>query len=95
VEPDLQGRGIGTVAMKAITPILDEFEIGALGTGEFGFYERLGWERWQGPTATRTDSGIVRTPEDDGGIMIRRTPLTGPLDLTETIVCDARDGDVW
>jgi aminoglycoside 2'-N-acetyltransferase I len=60
-----------------------------------GFYERLGWERWLGPTSVRTATGTERTPDDDGGIMILRTPASPGLDLTANIACDWRDGDVW
>jgi hypothetical protein len=39
--------------------------------------------------------GHERTPEDDGGIMVLRTPRSPVLDVTGEIVCDWRVGDVW
>ena len=39
----------------------------------------LGWERWRGPTYVRTADGLVRTEDEDDGIMILRTPRTPPL----------------
>jgi len=38
---------------------------------------------------------IVRTPDEDGGILILRTLRTPSLDLDDSIVCDWRSGDVW
>ena len=67
----------------------------ALGTGETGFYERLGWRVWAGPTSVRTPHGERRTPEEDGGIMVLLTPATPPISLDAPISCDWRPGDVW
>jgi aminoglycoside 2'-N-acetyltransferase I len=53
--PDRQRRGFGTRVMEeAGEHIRESYDLGALDTGEFGFYERLGWIRWRGPTAVRT-----------------------------------------
>jgi aminoglycoside 2'-N-acetyltransferase I len=94
--PELQGRGHATEVMNAVGSLIDDrFELGALGTGRHGFYGRLGWERWRGPTAVRTERGAVRTPEEDGFVMVRRTPTTPRLDLEAQITCDRRPGDVW
>jgi aminoglycoside 2'-N-acetyltransferase I len=38
---------------------------------------------------------VERTPEEDGGILILRTPMTPPLDLTAALSCEWRPGDVW
>ena len=59
-----RGEGHGTRAMTEITKIIRRnFELGALSTEAWPFYERLGWERWQGPTFVRTAS---RTHADRG-----------------------------
>ncbi len=82
--------------MEAVAACLDErYELGALDTGLTIFYERLGWEIWRGPTAMRTERGTIGTPEDDGLVMVRRTPATPKLDLDGPISCDRRPGDVW
>jgi aminoglycoside 2'-N-acetyltransferase I len=93
--PDHQGRGYGRLAMRAANEIVArDFEV--LGTGEHGFYERLGWSTWRGRSYVRTDRGLVATPDDDGYLMILRTPGTPPnLDLEAAVSCDARPGDVW
>ena len=94
VEPARQGAGLGTAVMAAVTAIVRrDFELGVLGTGEWHFYERLGWVRWQGESwVRRADGRPERTPEDDDGIMV----LAGmPVDLGADIACEERPGDVW
>ena len=94
--PEHQGRGYATQVMTAIGEVLGRYELGALDTGIPGFYTRLGWERWQGPTAVRTERGVIMTPEEDGMVMILRTASTpADLDLDKPISCDWRPGDVW
>ncbi len=94
--PGRQGLGHGTVVMRAATEhIREEFELGALGTGEHGFYARLGWQTWLGPAFLRTDSGLARTTDDEGYLMVLRTPSSPPFDRTEPISCEWRPGDVW
>jgi len=95
--PDLQRHGYGTQVMEPATSYVRErFELGCLGTGEWAFYERLGWERWRGPSYVRLRSGVLqRSPDDDDGIMILRTPATPPIDVASPIACDWRPGDSW
>jgi aminoglycoside 2'-N-acetyltransferase I len=97
VLPARQRTGLGAAVMRALAPsIANDYEIGALSTGEWGFYERLGWERWQGPTWVRHPDGRrERTPDDDDGLMILRTPRAPALDLSAPLTCEARPGDVW
>ena len=95
---DRRGRGLGTLVMAEVGRVVTEgYELGALadGTGIPGFYQRLGWETWQGPTFVAGPRGRERTEGDDGGVLVLRTPATGALDLTGSIVCDWRAGDVW
>ena len=94
--PERQGAGLGSHVMADATAyVLDRFELGALGTGHHRFYERLGWRTWTGPSFVRTADGISRTAEDDGYIMVLLTPSSPPLELTASISCDWRPGDVW
>jgi aminoglycoside 2'-N-acetyltransferase I len=96
-EPGRQGEGHGTAVMRDIGEhIAVTYELGALGTGSFHFYERLGWRRWAGPTAVRRADGRVdRTPDDDGYVMVLRTPSSPPLDEDATLSCEERPGDDW
>jgi aminoglycoside 2'-N-acetyltransferase I len=92
----LQRRGIGAVLMTEVNRhIRSAFELGALSATFPAFYERLDWQLWRGPTYVRIDRGEQRTPDDDGAVMVLRTPATPPIDLTAPISCDWRTGDVW
>lgn len=98
IDPGRQGMGLGSTLMQAVNAhIRARFELGGLGTGRHGFYGRLGWRAWRGPSSVRTPAGDVRTPEDDGFILVLETPSTpiAPLDLDASISCEWRAGDVW
>ena len=98
VAPDLQRRGLGTKVMEVIDGVVDAgYELGGLGTGSHGFYHRLGWITWRGPTWIRERDGhLERSPDEDGGIMVRLTPTTpADLDLTVPLAVDWRPGEVW
>jgi aminoglycoside 2'-N-acetyltransferase I len=96
VDPAWQRAGIGSRLMAAAgAHIAGTYELGALGTGEQPFYERLGWERWQGPTFERTAGGDVPTPEEDGYVMVLRVPGSPALTLRERLSCEWRPGDSW
>jgi aminoglycoside 2'-N-acetyltransferase I len=98
VWPDLQRSGLGTQVMEVIDRMVDEgYEVGALGTGSHAFYARLGWVAWRGPTWIRDrDGSLRRSPDEDGGIMVRVTPTTpAELDLSSPIAVDWRPGEVW
>ena len=72
--PSHERRGLGTSVMRDVgTYISERFELGALGTGSHGFYERLGWVAWAGPSSVRMPDGERRTPDDDPYIMVLRT----------------------
>jgi aminoglycoside 2'-N-acetyltransferase I len=95
---DRRGLGLGTLVMAAVGRVIEDgYELGALGDGSGipGFYQRLGWEVWQGPTWVAGPHGPERTAEEDGSILVLRTPATGRLDPTGSLTCDWRDGDVW
>lgn len=96
--PEVGGQGHGSTVMREINRIIqDEYAIGGLGTGSIGFYERLGWETWLGPTSVRMPDGErVRSPGDDGHVMILRTPRTpATLALGAPIAVDWRAGEPW
>ena len=97
VLPEKQGTGLGTAVMEAVAEVLrQDFDLGVLSTGEWHFYERLGWERWRGPTWVRHPDGrMERSADDDDSLMILRQGSTTSIDLTAPITCDARPGDAW
>jgi aminoglycoside 2'-N-acetyltransferase I len=95
---DRRGEGLATAVMREVGRVVrDGYELGALadGTGIPGFYQRLGWETWRGPTFVAGAEGPVRTAEEDGSILVLRTPATAGLEPTGALVCDWRAGDVW
>jgi aminoglycoside 2'-N-acetyltransferase I len=96
---DRRGLGLATLVMAEVGRVISEggYELGALsdGTGIPGFYQRLGWETWQGPTWAAGPDGPERTAEEDGSVLVLRTPATGELDLGGPLTCDWRAGDVW
>lgn len=95
-DPDHQGQGLATAVMgEAADIIRQRFDLGALSTGAHWFFERLGWERWQGPTHVRDESGLRRTPDEDGGVMVLRFDASEQIDLGAPIACEARPGDDW
>lgn len=94
--PASQRHGLGSSVMRRVGDLLRErFDFGVLSTNRHRFYERLGWERWQGPTYVRHGDAVVRTADEDAGIMVLRYGATATLDLTQTITCDSRPGDDW
>jgi aminoglycoside 2'-N-acetyltransferase I len=96
VHPDWQRRGIARLLVTAANAhIRADGELGALSTGLPEVYASVGWERWRGPTYVRTDAGLVRTEEEDDGIMILRTSRTPPLRGDEALSCEWRPGDSW
>lgn len=96
VAPVHQAAGYGSIVMQDVTAwIARRFELGALGTGRHRFYERLGWQTWRGPSFVRTPAGLRRTPDEDGYILVLATPSSPRLDLSGSIACDWRPGDVW
>ena len=97
IDPQHQRQGLGSRLMTEVASCITEsFELGALATGTPGFYERLGWLRWSGPTFVRAPSGLLRTPDEDDGILVLLTPSSpAMLDRSASISCDWRPGDVW
>ena len=82
--------------MHEVNQIIETvFAVGVLSTSRHGFYERVGWERWQGPTFVRDGDERIRTDDEDDGIMVLRFGSSGGLDPTLPIMCENRPGDAW
>jgi len=94
--PVRQAAGLGSIAMARISEVIrSEYEMGALSTDRHNFYERLGWERWRGPTFVRRGSEAVRTADEDDGVMVLRFGRSKGIDLTAPLTCQGRRGDDW
>ena len=98
VRTDRRRRGYANIAMTvAERIIMTAYDLGALSDGANidGFYQRRGWLTWRGATSVLSPSGMQRTADDDGAVLVLRTRTTPPLDLDQGIACDYRPGDVW
>lgn len=94
--PSRQRRGLGSRVMDEVAALLrSDYEMGALSTGVRGFYERLGWARWLGPSYVRDGSQLVRTEDEDDAIMVLPFGPSRNIDLTASISCQSRVGDDW
>ena len=90
---DRRGQGLATAVMKAVDAyVRDRYELGVLATGTHGFYERLGWRRWRGPSWCLEPGGPRRTADEDDNIMVLPQDA---LDLGASIACPWRPGDAW
>ena len=93
VEP--KRRRYGTAAIRALQTEIERrgFLLAALATGSPGFYERLGWQMWRGPTAYRAENGaVVPTPDEKPMVL----DLGANVNLDDPIECDWRPkGDIW
>ena len=89
-------EGLGSRAMVAAGAVVRRsFELGALSTACHAFYQRLGWERWEGPTFVRRGDEEIRTEDEDDGIMVLRFGPSAGLDLRSAMACEGRAGDDW
>jgi aminoglycoside 2'-N-acetyltransferase I len=97
VRPDRQRSGLGTAVMRPLNDLIRRhFELGALSTSVHPFYTRLGWERWHGPTWVRAADGrLVRTADEDEGILVLRCEASLDIDVAAPLTCDERPGDCW
>jgi aminoglycoside 2'-N-acetyltransferase I len=96
VDPERQREGIGRQIMQRLhTEISARWPVALLSTGRATrFYELLGWERWRGPSYTRTDAGVVPDGSHGGLMVLRLDPDVVP-DLSVAVACEDRPGDAW
>jgi aminoglycoside 2'-N-acetyltransferase I len=96
VRADRRRCGHGAAMMAELERVIRAaYDVGALGATDeaAAFYAARGWRLWEGPSSAFTPDGIVRTEEEDGAIYI--LPAAAELDLSGSLTCDWRDGDVW
>ncbi len=88
--------GVASAVMAGLEEVVrGAYDLGALGATDDGaaLYAARGWQRWRGPTSVLGPAGTVRTPDDDGAVLV--LPGAVPLDLDGSLTCDWRDGEVW
>ncbi len=90
-----QQRGIGTAVMQRLQSEIRGYDLAGLSENpDFrGWYQRLGWESWQGPLLIRMEMGVLPTPDDH--CMVLRLPKTPQLDLTASLSAEWRTGELW
>jgi aminoglycoside 2'-N-acetyltransferase I len=94
--PANQRQGVGSLVITQVTSLLRaRFEMGALSTGRTGFYARFGWESWRGPSFVLDGTELIRTPDEDDGLMVLRFGPSADIDLAAPISCERRSGDDW
>jgi aminoglycoside 2'-N-acetyltransferase I len=91
-----QQRGYGSTVMTRVTSLVrSRFELGGLSTGRRDFYARFGWEPWRGPSYVHDGEELIRTPDEDDGLMVLRFGSSSGVDLDAPIACQSRPGDDW
>jgi aminoglycoside 2'-N-acetyltransferase I len=92
--PEFQGRGVGRAVIRHLASVVTDYEIACLESERRAFYEHLGWEEWRGPSAGRSEEGLIPTP-DQRGIMILRLPRTPALDLDALLTIEVHPARIW
>ena len=95
-DPERAGQGIGRQTMNTLqVEIALRWPVGLLSTGRAkGFYEKLGWEQWRGPSYTSTATGVFPDGEHGGLMVLRLEPSVVPS-LSVAVTCEDRPGDAW
>ncbi|MFG3010811.1 GNAT family N-acetyltransferase [Streptomyces cinerochromogenes] len=92
VRADVRRTGLGGRVMAELERVVDRaYDLGALSASDEGalLYTARGWQCWPGQVHALSPDGIVRLPEEEGGVYVR-----GVLDPAGELVLDWRDGDV-
>lgn len=95
VVPTYRRQGFGSSLMGEISKTCrSEFEISMLSTDEKVFYKRHGWLDFEGSSYVAKDGAVIRTDDEDEGLMYLpglRRDKAGPKE----IICQSRNGDAW
>ncbi len=90
---DYRRRGYGSAVMRCLQEEISGYDLAALSPSRPEWYERLGWERWQGPLWIVQDGETQATPDEC--VLVHRTPLTGDLDLSASLTAPWRPFELW
>jgi hypothetical protein len=89
MSPNAERRreGLGVLVMSHATSLVQtKFEMGAPAAAS----------RWlEIETRVRDGVALVRTADEDDGIMVLRSGPSAGIDLAAPIVCERRPGDDW
>jgi GNAT superfamily N-acetyltransferase len=105
-EPARQGQGLASRLLQFTLDYIqnrevlhteldqnNDYELAALAPEDSKFYERLGWELWQGDLSIRHGHRSIQTPDDD--VMIYRLATTPKISITEKLSAEWREGELW
>ncbi len=105
-EPALQGQGLASQLLRFLVGFIQNkeglkailhqdlnYELAALAPADSQFYERLGWELWQGDLYIRQNDQLIPTPDDD--VMIYRLITTPDITITDDLSAEWREGELW
>lgn len=96
---EFQGQGLASDLLKYLLYYLSfsDYKLAALNPENISFYERLGWQLWQGHLAIRKTAQWLPTPDDE--IMLHYfNDLESELCLMEDqtlLSADWREGELW
>ncbi|MFD4371798.1 GNAT family N-acetyltransferase [Streptomyces sp. NPDC058486] len=97
VRADARRRGLGGAVMDALERVIDATHaFGALSASDEGaaLYRARGWRVWGGRIEVLGPGGVVRLPEEEGGVFVRPAGALTLPDPAAPLVVDWRDGDV-
>ena len=79
--------------MRRLQQEIAGYALGALSPSRPEWYDRLGWERWQGSLFIEQDGATQVTPDEC--VLVYRTPNTGALDLGASLTAPWRPFELW
>ncbi len=88
-----RGRGFGSAVMRRLQAETAGFDLAALSPADPGWYQRLGWVRWQGPLFIVKDGDAQETPGEC--VLVYRTPRSPGLDLAAPLTGEWRPFEPW
>ncbi|MFC8671086.1 GNAT family N-acetyltransferase [Streptomyces griseorubiginosus] len=92
---DWRNLGFGTaIVALATAEIRRNYDIGVFAGSRYGFYRRLGWDKWRGPTFVETARGIELKGPDRGAVMFW-LPDHSIVDPDADLTTISRSGDDW
>ncbi|MFI6940230.1 GNAT family N-acetyltransferase [Streptomyces sp. NPDC050418] len=93
--PDLRHLGLGTCLLAlASQEVKNAYDIGAFGASKYGYYGRMGWERWPGRTFHLKDGKRAESCANGGDVMYL-LPDHSAIDPNGELTIDWREGDIW
>jgi aminoglycoside 2'-N-acetyltransferase I len=95
VLPKYQRHGYGSKLLTRLTEYAKaNYSVSMLSTDEKEFYRRFGWLDFSGESYVLTNGELVRSADEDAGLMWLPGANSDLVELTKA-VCEARSGDAW